>query len=174
MLPFAAALRAPALLPSLAAAQAPRALPALRVNDFYSNTTEPLVAYIGKVKYTVPINLKVNLYNHSPRVTQSYWTEKAASATWRMGIRRDNPLWADDTIFTNSRVYGSSFYKLNWGPYIESHYGEGYKRLPYDGKKYFLDLYNITLKTPTGQVGILGSVQSDRATCYKTVSCKFK
>lgn len=46
----------PALLPALSAAQTPRALPALRVSDFYSNTT--LVAWIGKVKYTDPINLK--------------------------------------------------------------------------------------------------------------------
>jgi len=50
----------------------------------------------------------------------------------------------------------------------------GWNRLPYDGARYFWDLYNITLKTPSGQIGILGSVQSDRATCYKTVSCKFK
>lgn len=145
-----------------------------RVNDFYSNSTEPLVATIKSVRYTVPINLKVSLYNHSAQVTQSYSSGTAVSATWRMRIRRDNPLWFDDTIYTYGDVYGSSFFTRAWGPNVESRYGEAWNKLPYDGAKYFWDLYGITLKTPTGQIGILGSVQSDRATCYKTVPCKFK
>lgn len=145
-----------------------------RINDFHSNTTEPLVARIGGAQYIVPINLKISLYGHSGRVTQSYTSEKAVSATWRMRIRRDNPNWWDDTVFSYSTVYGSSFFTRAWGPKVESQYGEGYKKLPYDRLKYFWDLHNITLKTPTGTIGIWGSVQSDRATCYKTVACKFK
>jgi hypothetical protein len=145
-----------------------------RVNDYFSNTTEALVASIRGVQYVVPINLKVGLYNHSATVTMSYTSSKAVSVTWRMRIQRDVPLWFDDTIFRYSPVYGSSFFTRAYGPKIEQYYGSGYNRLPYDGQRYFFDLYDITLKTPTGQIGILGSVQSDRATCYKTVSCKFK
>lgn len=145
-----------------------------RVSDSYSNSTEPLVATVKGVRYTVPTNLKLSLYNHSPQVTQSYSSGTAVSATWRMRIRRDNPFWFDDTVCTYGDVYGSSFFTRFWGPNVESRYGEAWNKLPYDGAKYFWDLYGITLKTPTGQIGILGSVQSDRATCYKTVPCKFK
>lgn len=133
-----------------------------------------LVATIKGVRYTVPINLKVSLYNHSPQVTQSYSSGTAVSATWRMRIRRDNPFRFDDTVYTYGDVFGSSFFTRFWGPNVESRYGEAWNKLPYDGAQYFWDLYGITLKTPTGQIGILGSVQSDRATCYKTVPCKFK
>lgn len=91
-----------------------------------------------------------------------------------MRIRRDNPFWVDDTVYEYGLVYGSSFFTRAYGPKVEQYYGEGYKRLPKDGARYFFDLYGITLKTPSGQIGILRSVQSDRATCYKTVSCKFK
>jgi hypothetical protein len=122
----------------------------------------------------VPINLKVGLFNHSATVTQSYTSATPVSATWQMRIRRDNPLWVDDTIYSYGLVCGSSFFTRAYGPKVEQYYGEAWNKLPKDGKKYFWDLHNITLKTPTGQIGILGSVQSDRATCYKTVSCKFK
>lgn len=145
-----------------------------RVNDYFSNTTEALVAVIKGVQYVVPVNLKVGLYYHSPTVTMSYTSSKAVSVTWRMRIQRDVPLWFDDTIYRYSPVYGSSLFTRAYGPKIEQYYGSGYNKLPYDGLRYFFDLYDITLKTPSGQIGILGSVQSDRATCYKTVSCKFK
>jgi hypothetical protein len=118
--------------------------------------------------------LKVGLYHHSPAVTMSYTSSTAVSATWRVRIQRDNPLWFDDTIYTYGLVYGSSLFTRAYGPKVEPYYGEGYNRLPKDGLRYFIDLYGITLKTPSGQIGILGSGQSDRATCYKTVSCKFK
>jgi hypothetical protein len=59
-------------------------------------------------------------------------------------------------------------------PKVEPYYGEGYDRLAKDGLRCFFDLCVITLKTPSGQISILGSVQSNRATCYKTVTCKFK
>jgi hypothetical protein len=155
-------------------AKAPLITTEARVNDYFSNTTEPLVASIRGVQYVVPINLKVGLYNHSATVTMSYTSSQAVSVTWRMRIQRDVPLWFDDTIYRYSPVYGSSFFTRGYGPRVEQYYGAGYNRLPYDGQRYFFDLYDITLKTPTGQIGILGSVQSDRATCYKTVSCKFK
>lgn len=57
----------------------------------------------------------------------------------------------------------------------EDRYGDGYSRFPYDGKKYFLDAYNWNLYVgETMYRNIGGSAQSDRATCYKTTSCKFK
>lgn len=51
-----------------------------RINDYFSNTTEPLVASI-KASGTRPINLKVGLYDHSPAVTMSYTSSTAVSAT---------------------------------------------------------------------------------------------
>jgi hypothetical protein len=47
-------------------------------------------------------------------------------------------------------------------------------RWPYDGKKYFVEFYNFRVSGNGVVVNSFGqTLQSDRMTCYKTVSCKF-
>lgn len=68
--------------------------------------------------------------------------------------------------------YGSGVLSTNWS-YTEDQYDAGYMSLPFDGKKYFINFYNLRVSDGRKTLRSLGSVQSDRMTCYKTVSCKF-
>ncbi len=104
----------------------------------------------------------------------TYSSAKPARITWRTKIMHHKTLASDDRIFTYPDVHGCSA-----GVYtceeFEGRYGDGWNVLPYqtDWKVYW-EAYNTSLIV--GGVTYPGSpkAQSDRATCYKTVSCKFK
>ncbi|WP_203758764.1 hypothetical protein [Cellulomonas chitinilytica] len=147
--------------------------PLVVASDYISNVTEPIIASISGVGYTVPVTVRTVIYNHSADVKMSYTASPAVSVIWSLRIRRDNNLATDDTVFTYPEAYGSSYATSSYS-FLEDAYSEGYNQLPYDGKKYFYDLYAIRMSASGKVLNILGSVQSDRMTCYKTVSCKFK
>ena len=130
-----------------------------------SNVTEPIYATLGGQAYGVSVTVRATLYNHSAALSMRYSSASPVSLTWNVRVRRDDNLAADDTIDTEPDLYGSSLFHT---PYTtsEDQYGTGYNALPYDGKRYFVDLYNLFIKSPDGHaVNIAGSVQSDRMTC---------
>lgn len=147
--------------------------PYVVASDYLSNVTEPIIASIDGTGYRIPVTIRTSILNHSADVKMSYTATPAVSVIWSLRIRRDNNLAPDDTVFTYPDAYGSSYATSNW-TYTESAYGDGYNMLPYDGKKYFFDIYGIRLFASGKVQNVAGSVQSDRMTCYKTVSCKFK
>lgn len=120
----------------------------------------------------MPVTLKTRIYHHSPRLTMGYTSSKPVSLIWSARIRRDNSLAPDDTVFTYPDAYGS-YTRVGLFTTTESQYWDGYDKLPYDRKRYFIDLFNLRLWDGKFGVDIKGSVQSDRMTCYKTTSCKF-
>ena len=149
------------------------ATPQVVASDYLSNVTETIYASISGVSYRIPMTVRTTLYNHSADVKMSYTSSRAISVIWSLRIRRDNTLSGDDTVFTYPEAQGSESAKTSFST-LESAYGDGYNALPYDGKKYFYDLYAIRLYASGKVLHAAGSVQSDRMTCYKTVSCKFK
>lgn len=155
-------------LPEAAAAVSPLAV----VDSYTSNVTEEVLASLNGVGYRIPVSVKTRLYNHSPRLTMGYSSSKAVSLIWSVRVRRDNNLAPDDTVFTFPDAYGS-YTRVGLFTATEGERGDGYNSLPYDGKRYFIDLYNLRLYDGKSTLNIQGSVQSDRMTCYKTVSCKF-
>ncbi|MFS0701845.1 hypothetical protein AB6N24_17875 [Cellulomonas sp. 179-A 4D5 NHS] len=142
-------------------------------SEYLSNVTEPIFASIAGTSYNVPVTVRTSLYNHSADVKMSYTSSPAVSLIWSLRIRRDNrPLQADDTVFSYPFAFGSSYASSNFSV-TEGRYGDGYNQLPYDGKRYFFDLYSLRMSASGRVINIAGTVQSDRMTCYKTVSCKF-
>ena len=93
---------------------------------------------------------------------------------WRLRIRHHHKgARGDSTSFTYPDVQGPSRYTTSYSK-TESRYGDGYDQLPYETNwVVFLDSYDMRIRLAGTEVKMWGSVQSDRATCYKTVSCKF-
>lgn len=143
------------------------------VDEYTSNVTEPIIASLNGVGYRIPVSVKTRIYNHSPRITMSYSSSKPISVVWSVRVRRDNNLRGDDTVYNYADAYGSSYLTTMYST-TEDQYGDGYNALPYDGKRYFIDLHAIRLYDGKKVLNVAGSVQSDRMTCYKTVSCKFR
>ena len=142
-------------------------------SDYVSNVATPWGAQVNGVAYGGNITIRTNIKNHSADLTMGYRSSPASSLIWSVRVRRDNNLAPDDTVFTFPDSYGSSPIA---GSYTTSEgaYGDGYNVLPYDGAKYFYDIYNVRFSNGSTIVNAVGSAQSDRMTCYKTVSCKFK
>jgi hypothetical protein len=125
----------------------------------------------GLLHYTYTIAL----YNHSATVKMGYieTTGKGVWMNWRLRIRHDINLGPDDTVFTYGDVMGPLTYRSTYSE-TEDRYGEGYDELPYQTRwKVFWDSYNISIRYGGSLVKADNTAQSDRATCYKTVSCKF-
>ncbi|MFD6874306.1 MULTISPECIES: hypothetical protein [unclassified Streptomyces] len=111
-----------------------------RVDDHHANSTETVVAFLDRKKYTIPFNFKVGLHHHSGRVDMRWSSAYPVSLTYNLRIRRDVAQWPDDTVYGyEDQLYGSS----------------------------------VPTKGGTS-VSTAGSVQSDRATCYKTTTCNLK
>jgi hypothetical protein len=143
------------------------------VDPYHSNVTEPIIGRINGQDYYVPFNLKTAIHNHSPNVAMFYSSETAVSLTFNLRIQQDISLAPDREQYDYEDYgYGSSVPTRSWSG-IEPHNGLGANQLPRDGNRYFLDAHNILLKGNGGSIGVAGSVQSDRMTCYKTTSCKF-
>jgi len=146
--------------------------PMVVAGSYVSNVTEPIYASIAGVFYKVPVTVRTHLRNHSADLTMSYTASPPVSVIYSVRIRRDNPGAPDDTVFTYPSAYGSSS-ATTYDTEYEDAYGDGYSRIPYDGKKYFFDLYSIRMYASGRVLNIVGSVQSDRLVGYKTVPAKF-
>lgn len=119
------------------------------------------------------MRIQVALHNHSANVTMTYQATHAVRLTWRTKIMHHKTLAGDDLIFTYPDVHGCSYSAQTCQSY-EDRYGDGYDRLPYqtDWKVYW-EVYNTSLIVNGERYPGDPKAQSDRATCYKTVSCKF-
>ncbi len=93
-------------------------------SDYISNVTEPIIASISGVGYTVPVTVRTVIYNHSADVKMSYTASPAVSVIWSLRIRRDNNLATDDTVFTYPEAYGSSYATSSYS-FLEDAYSEG-------------------------------------------------
>ncbi|MFF3013718.1 hypothetical protein [Streptomyces sp. NPDC057939] len=145
-----------------------------RVDDHHANSTETVVALLDRRKYTISFNFKIGLHHHSGRVDMRWSSAYPVSLTYNLRIRRDVAQWPDDTVYGyEDQLYGSSTPAKSYTR-TEGQNGNGHNRLPYDGKRYFWDAWNLHLRIDGTAVSTAGSVQSDRATCYKTTTCKFK
>ena len=125
----------------------------------------------GKMRFTYTIGL----HNHSGDVYMQYFETTGAPilVQWRLRLRQDFNLADDLTLFTYPLVEGSTSYVQSYTEH-EGRYGDGYNQMPYvTGAKVFWDSYNLSLRYAGTLIRPLGTLQSDRATCYKTVSCKF-
>lgn len=143
------------------------------IDPYHSNVTEPVIASLNGQYYNVPVNIKTGLHNHSANVNMFYSSDPAVSLTWNLRIRRDNSWAGDDTVYDfEDYGYGSSVPTRSWSG-SEPANGLGFDRLPYDGERYFYDAWNLFLKGNGGSIGVAGSVQTDRMTCYITRPCKF-
>ncbi|MFE2171207.1 hypothetical protein ACFXB3_40005 [Streptomyces sp. NPDC059447] len=145
-----------------------------RIDDYHANSTETIVAFLDRKKYTVSFNFKIGLHDHSGNVAMRWSSAYPVSLTYSLRIRRDVTLAFDETVYAyEEHLYGSSVPAKSYTR-TEGQNGIGHKRLPADGKRYFWDAWNLHLRIDGTAVSTAGSVQSDRATCYKTTSCKFK
>lgn len=125
---------------------------------------------MGRIKFTFNIGLQY----HSAQVTMNYSASAPARITWRTKIMHDKTLAGDDRIFTYPDVHGCSKGTVSC-KVVESRYGDGHNVLPYESKwKVYWEAYGTRLIVDGESYPGGPKAQSDRATCYKTVSCKFK
>lgn len=127
----------------------------------------------GDVLGSTRMTIAVALHNHSENVTMTAASTQAVRLTWRTKIMHHKTLASDDLIFTYPDVHGCSVATKTCQDY-EDRYGDGYNVLPYqtDWKVYW-EVYNTALVVDGVRYPGSPKAQSDRATCYKTVSCKF-
>lgn len=145
------------------------------VDAYHANKTVGIGWSTGSASGWINYTYNIALYNHSATVKMHYWekTGKKVIMTWRLRIRHDIDGWFDDTVFTYPDVLGALTYTQGYTE-TEDRYGDGYNKLPYEkGWKVFWDSYDISIRYAGTNVYADNTAQSDRATCYKTVSCKF-
>ncbi|MGW7319012.1 hypothetical protein [Streptomyces sp. NPDC054865] len=70
-----------------------------RVDDHHANSTETVVAFLDRKKYTISFNFKVGLHHHSGRVDMRWSSAYPVSLTYNLRIRRDVAQWPDDTVY---------------------------------------------------------------------------
>ncbi|MFJ7272838.1 hypothetical protein ACIQV3_40520 [Streptomyces sp. NPDC099050] len=161
-------------VPRPAAPRSGSLAPTDRVDDYHANSNEAIYAVLDRQKYKINFNLKIGLHNHTGNVSMTFSSQTPVALTYSLRIRRDVDLWPDDTVYGyENRLYGSST-PTRSHTQTEGNTGNGHNRLPYDGKRYFWDAWNLHLRIQGTAITTAGSVQSDRATCYKTTGCKFE
>lgn len=146
------------------------------IDAYHAKKTVGIGWSTGKASGWVSYTYTIALYNHSASVQMGYieTTGKAVLMNWRLRIRHDKTAARDTTLFTYPEVMGPSTYRQTYSE-TEERYGDGYNRLPYETDwKVFWDSYDISIRYGGINVYSDNTAQSDRATCYKTVSCKFK
>lgn len=124
----------------------------------------------GVIKFT----FRIGLHNHSANVSMMAELSQKARLTWTTRIRHHKAGKKDSTVFTYPRVHGCSSPSSICKDF-EGRYDDGYNELPYENKwKVFWEAYDMHLVV-NGEAfpSFNAKAQSDRATCYKTVSCKF-
>lgn len=116
----------------------------------------------------------LNIQFHSVDVTMRFGTPsgEAVSLTWDERLRHDKA-FEPDTTLNEFGFFGSSIPSSPARMYYIEGYAGGYRVLPFAKWTVFFDAYNLYLRWSGTGLGIIGSVQSERIKCFKTVSCKF-
>lgn len=140
------------------------------------STTKYFARWIGSKLVTqgkITLDIRVVLYWHSANVKISTSSNRSIYSSYKLRIRNDVKLGSDHTVFTFPSVYQRSVSK--YCTKTEDRYGDGYDELPYESKKkYFYDVYLHDVRYDGRDYPTVGSFQSNRITCYKTVACKFR
>jgi len=150
--------------------------PSARIDDYHAKNTEYVYWNINNHAGKTNFSYSIGISNHSANVDMSYFETSGVGIklTWRLRLRHDISFGSDTTLFTYPNVEGPYYYTQSYSEH-EDRYGDGYNTMPYQTDwKVFWDSYNLNLVYGGTAITAAGTVQSDRATCYKTVSCKFK
>lgn len=145
------------------------------IDSYHAKKTVSIGWSTGNASGWTSYSYYISIYNHSADVKMSYFetTGKSILMNWRLRIRHDISLGFDTTVFTYPDVMGPATYRQNYSE-TEGRYGDGYNKLPYEKSwKVFWDSYNVSIRYGGVNVYADNTAQSDRAICYKTVSCKF-
>lgn len=128
----------------------------------------------AQVSGNIRMTIEVGLHGHSANVWMTSRASDPVKLTWRLKLMHDKTLAFDDLIFRYPDVQGCSIYKYTCQSY-EDRYGDGYNKLPYEHAwKVYWEVYNTQLIVGGAVYPGSPTAQSDRATCYITVPCKFK
>jgi len=141
---------------------------------YQSKRTTGIAWHVGRHQGYATFYHGLNVQWHSVDVTMRYGSPSgdAISLNWRERLRHDKS-WEKDTTLHEFGSFGSSIPSSQARTEIIDAWNGGYQVLPYHQYNVFLDAYSIYLRWSGTGINIIGSAQSERIKCYKTVSCKF-
>lgn len=141
---------------------------------YQSKRTSEIVWHVGGHWGDAYFYHGLNVQWHSVDVTMRYGSPSgdAISLNWKERLRHDKA-WEKDTTLEEFGSFGSSIPSSQARTFTIDAWNGGYQVLPYHQYTVFLDAYSLYLRWSGTGINIVGSAQSERIKCYKTVSCKF-
>lgn len=135
-----------------------------------SESTENIIAYINGVQYVVPFTHDIEITASNQAFASQRYTASPGPVGITYSLRIQNDQFGfDDTIWEYGGRYGSSTPVTSFSDTRFT--GDG-PTLPINGIEIFWNAYDINFRADGTEIGIAGSVQSNRATC-DTGGCQF-